>query len=99
MQFVKPDAAPIGPAAEQMCRALMSLVICRLDDKNGSVPCGGLLPKECMLEIPTECSNAQRAQERTAILRLAVDWCSKPCANDEILAVMRKVRLVCRRGH
>ena len=80
-----------------MCRALMSLVTCRLDDKNGSVNrAAALLPKECMLKILDvemfKCFSGPKSER--AILRLAVDWCSKPWrAKDEILAVMRKVRL------
>ena len=97
VQSVKPDAAPIGPAAERMCHTLMSLVVCRLDDENGSVNrAAALLPKECMMKILDvemfKCFSGPKSER--AILRLAVDWCSKPWRNqDDVLAVMRKVRL------
>ena len=97
VQSVKPDAAPIGPAAERMCHTLMSLVVCRLDDENGSVNrAAALLPKECMMKILDvemfKCFSGPKSER--AILRLAVDWCSKAWRNqDDVLAVMRKVRL------
>ena len=80
-----------------MCQTLMSLVICRLDDKNGSVNrAAASLPISCMHTILDQemFSRINGPKSERALLRLAVDWCSKPWrAKDEILEVMRKVRL------
>ena len=57
----------------------MSLVVCHLDDENGSVNrAAALLPKECAQNPEVEmfkCFSGPKSER--AILRLAVDWCSR----------------------